>query len=123
MKQEFNPNIIETINRLSQVITEENDYIDKIVQEIYNKILIEKTEKQIVLKLKEFNEQEIVIKNRLILLTTKLLMGSSQGIEKIHIKDIIKLCNNNIGNKFLTPNKNLKILIKDKKIFFISQVE
>lgn len=123
VKQEFNPNIIETINRLSQVITEENDYIDKIVQEIYNKILIEKTEKQIVLKLKEFNEQEIVIKNRLILLTTKLLMGSSQGIEKIHIKDIIKLCNNNIGNKFLTPNKNLKILIKDKKIFFISQVE
>ena len=123
VKQEFNPNIIETINRLSQVITEENDYIDKIVQEIYNKILIEKTEKQIVLKLKEFNEQEIVIKNRLILLTTKLLMGSSQGIEKIHIKDIIKLCNNNIGNKFLTPNKNLKILIKYKKIFFISQVE
>ena len=22
--------------------------------------------------------------------------------------DIIKLCNNNVGNKFLTPNKNIK---------------
>ena len=40
-------------------------------------------------------------------------------IEKIHIEDIIKLCNNNIGNKYLTPNKNIKILIKDKKINFI----
>ena len=80
---------------------------------------MERTNKQIVLNLKEFNKQEKVIKNRLILLSTKQLMGSTQGIEKIHIEDIIKLCSNNIGNKYLTPNKNIKILIKDKKINFI----
>ena len=34
-------------------------------------------------------------------------------------EDIIKLCNNNIGNKFLMPNKNLKVLIQNKKINFI----
>ena len=68
----------------------------------------------------EFNEIDEVIKNRIILYTTKRLLGSTKGIEKIHIKDIIKLCHNNIGNKFLTPNKNIKILIKDKKIQFIA---
>ena len=36
----------------------------------------------------------------------------------ISIDDIIKLCNNNIGNKFLKPTKNIKILVKNKKIFF-----
>ena len=72
---------------------------------------------KIILKLKEFNEQEKVIKGRIILLATKQLMGSTQGIEKIHIEDIIKLCNNNIGNKFLTPNKNIKFLVKDKKLY------
>ena len=46
-------------------------------------------------------------------------MGSTDRIEKIHIEDIIKLCNNNIGNKYLTPNKNLKVLVKNKRIFFI----
>ena len=121
IKEEFNPNIIETINRLSEVITAEENYMDKIVKEIYGKILIEKKENEISLSLKEFNKQEEVIKNRLILYTTRQLMGSSQGIEKIHLKDIIKLCENNIGNKYLTPNKNIKILVKDKKIFFISQ--
>ena len=35
------------------------------------------------------------------------------------IEDIIKLCSNNIGNKFLIPNKKVKILVKNKKIFFI----
>ena len=119
IKQEFNPNILQTLSRLSDVATEESDYVDKQTQKIYQQILIERTNKQIVLNLKEFNKQEKVIKNRLILLSTKQLMGSTQGIEKIHIEDIIKLCSNNIGNKYLTPNKNIKILIKDKKINFI----
>lgn len=116
IKKEFNPNIIETIDRLSQIVNDENDYIDKQTIKIYQNILIEKTEKQIILDLKEFNKQEKVIKSRIILLVTKELMNSTQGIEKIHIEDIIKLCNNNIGNKFLTPNKNIKFLIKNKKI-------
>lgn len=122
IQQEFNPNIIETVSRLSEVITEENNYMDKIIQETYNKILIEEKKEEIVLKLKEFNQLEEVVKNRMILYATKQLMGSTQGIEKIHIKDIIKLCNNNIGNKFLTPNKNLKVLVKDKKIYMMRNI-
>ena len=119
IKQEFNPNIIQTLSRLSEVVTEEVEYVDKQTQKIYQQILIEKTDQQIALNLKKFNEQEKIIKSQLILLATKQLMGSTQGIEKIHIEDIIKLCNNNIGNKYLTPNKKIKILIKDKRINFI----
>ena len=48
-------------------------------------------------------------------------MKSTTGIEKVNIDDIIKLCNNNIGNKYLKPIKNLKILIKNRKIFFIAE--
>lgn len=117
IKKEFNQNIIETIDRLSQVATDESDFIDKQTNKIYQNLLIEKDQNQIVLKLKDFNEQEKVIKSRIILLVTKQLMGSTQGIEKIHIEDITKLCSNNIGNKFLTPNKNIKFLVKDKKLY------
>ena len=117
IQKEFNPNIIETMDRLSRVAMDESDYIELQTQKIYEKLLIEKTEKQIILNLKEFNKQDKVIKNRIILLTTKELMGSTQRIEKIHIEDIIKLCGNNVGNKFLTPNKNIKFLIKDKRLY------
>lgn len=121
IKKEFNPNIIQTLNRLSDLATDESNYIELQTQKAFEKILIAKEKEQITLNLKEFNKQDKVIKNRLILYTTKELMGSTQGIEKIHIEDIIKLCQNNVGNKFLTPNKNLKVLVKDKKIFFIKQ--
>ena len=117
IKNEFNPNIIETMDRLSQVATDEGNYIDSQASKIYEKILVERNKEQITLKLKEFNEQEKVIKSRIILLAIKEIMGSTQRIEKVHIEDIIKLCGNNVGNKFLTPNKNIKILIKDKSIY------
>ena len=120
IKNEFNPNIIETMDRLSQVATEESNYIELQVEKIYQKLLIERSQNQIILKLKEFNQQEKVIKNRLILFVVRELMGSTQRIEKVHIEDIIKLCNNNVGNKFLTPNKNIKFLVKDKRIYVTS---
>jgi hypothetical protein len=75
---------------------------------------------EIILDLNGFNLQELVIKNRLVLYTINILFGTRSGIEKKHIEDIIKLCSNNIGNKFLIPNKKVKILVKNKKIFFIS---
>ena len=120
IQKEFNPNLIQTMDRLSQVATDESDFVEAQTQKIYATLLVEKTKKQIVLRLKEFNEQDKVIKNRVILLAIKQLMGTTQRIEKIHIEDIIKLCSNNVGNKFLTPNKNIKVLVKDKKIYIIS---
>lgn len=119
IQKEFNPNIIKTLSRLSEVATDESNYIDLQTQKIYQKLLIEKSKDQIIINLKEFNKQENVIKKRLILKAIEQLMGSTDRIEKIHIEDIVKLCVNNIGNKYLMPNKNLKILIKNKKIFFI----
>lgn len=118
IKQEFNPNFIETMTRLSEVITEENLFLNNLTEEEYKKVLLQKSEKQIVLDLKKFNQLDNILKKRIILYTISVLRGGSQGIEKVHIEDIVKLCQNNIGNKFLIPNKGLKILVKDKKIFF-----
>lgn len=123
IEKELNPNIIETIDRLSEVVKKEDRYLEKVALDVYDKILIKQEPGQIMLELKGFNEQDEVIKSRIILYTVKKLFGSSQGIEKMHINDIIKLCNNNIGNKYLTPNKKIKILVKDKKIFFMAQTK
>ena len=119
IEKNFNPNIIETVNRLSQVIDETESYMEKQTKITFCEILELKEENQIALNLKKFNYQEKIIKSRLIMQAVKELFGTTKGIEKIHIEDIIKLCGNNIGGKFLTPNKNLKVLVKEKKVYFI----
>jgi tRNA(Ile)-lysidine synthase len=121
IQKEFNPNIIESLNRLSSLAKEENNYWNKIIKIEYNKLIDKELckSKCIVIKLKEFNGLEKVVKSKMIFYIINELLGSIQGIQKIHIEDIIKLCKNNIGNKFLIPNKKLKVLVKDKRIFFI----
>ena len=118
IKKEFNPNIIDTIDRLSKLVDKENNYLDKVTEETYKRILIKEKKKEIILNLKRFNEEDEVIKSRIVLYTIKKLFGHTNGIEKIHIDDIIKLCQNNIGNKYLTPNKHIKILVNKGKMYF-----
>ena len=164
IQKEFNPNIIEGINRLSNIATEEERFLNSLVEEEYKRILIKERresnkkkgkdllletenksveetvqnnneekrniyegkeeinneEIKAILNLKEFNKLDNVIKSRLILYTISNLYDTAVGIEKIHIDDIIKLCNNNIGNKYLTPRKGIKIYVKKGKIFFLS---
>ena len=164
IQKEFNPNIIEGINRLSNIAEEEERFLNSLVEEEYKRILIKERresnkkkgkdllletenksveetvqnnneekrniyegkeeinneEIRAILNLKEFNKLDNVIKSRLILYTISNLYDTAVGIEKIHIDDIIKLCNNNIGNKYLTPRKEIKIYVKKGKIFFLS---
>lgn len=122
IKKEFNPNIISTITRLSEVINRDDEYLNKVTKEKYLNLLIEKKDTEIILNLKEFNLLENSLKSRLIIYTISRLFGNSKNIEKVHIDDIIKLCDNNIGNKYLTPNKNIKVFVKKHKIFFIKQI-
>lgn len=122
LQKEFNPNVIETINRLSEIVMEEELYFTEIVAKEYETLKLGNNDTEIILDLKAFNKLPKVIKSRLILYTINKILGSSMGIEKVHIDDIIVLCENNIGNKYLMPNKKIKIFVKKGKIFFISKV-
>ena len=123
---------------MSNIVKEEDEFLDNITQSVFSEICssynlvnedgfetdISKLEKdrkskhynQIVLDLKKFNSQHVVIKKRIILKAIERLFGTTQGIELIHVQDIIKLCSNNIGNKYLLPNKHTQVVIKNKKI-------
>ena len=130
IQKEYNPNFLKTINRLSEVATEENEYLENITEQTFKEIYVGAsiarpnsevyTKNQIILDLKKFNNLELVIKRRVILYTISKVIGNTLGIEKVNIDEIIRLCGNNIGNKYLTPTKKIKISIKNKKINFDS---
>ncbi len=122
IKEEFNPNIVNSLERLAEIMREQEEYIQEETEKQYKNVVISeiKNDKDvyniIVLDLKRFNKLPKIIEKKIILKAIYKLFGTVKRIEKIHLEDIIKLCNNNIGNKFLTPNKNLKIVIKNKQI-------
>lgn len=118
IQKEFNPNIVNTLDRLSNVISEEDEYLNNQTIKIYENLKLKQDEGMTILNLKEFNLLEKTIKTRLIIYTIEQTIGSTQNVEKVNVEDIIKLCKNNIGNKYLTPNKNIKISVNKGQIIF-----
>lgn len=121
LEKEWNPNIVATLNRLSELARQENQYLERQTQKAYEDMVLEERKDSIVLSLKKWNGQDFVIKSRVIRYTINRLLGTTKDIEKIHIEDIIKLCENNVGNKYLIPNKKVKVLVNKGKIFFLEQ--
>ena len=117
--KEINPNIVENLSRLSKIIKSENSYIKNEVKNIYNRIATLSLGK-IEIDIHEFQKLELSLKQNLILYAINQIAGSTRNIEKINIDDIIKMSERNVGKKYMLINKNLKVLIENKKIIFIA---
>lgn len=122
IQKEFNPNIIVNLENLSKIMREQEAYIQQEAERQYKNILIDEIKSNeneytsIILDLKKFNGLPKLVEKKVLLKAIQKLFGTIKKIEKVHLEDMIQLCNNNIGNKYLTPNKNLKIVIKNKQI-------
>lgn len=117
--KEINPNIVENLSRLSKIIKSENSYIKNEVKNIYNRIATLSLGK-IEIDIHEFQKLELSLKQNLILYAINQIAGSTRDIEKINIDDIIKMSERNVGKKYMLINKNLKVLIENKKIIFMA---
>ncbi len=117
IEENFNENIINTINRMSELVIQDDDYIIKKVNEEFDKNVIKKDNLNIVINGKNISKLEINIQKRLIIKCIEKLFNNSLEISQININDIVKLNNNNVGNKYLTFKK-LKVYINKGKLQF-----
>ena len=132
LKEEFNPNIITAINKLSDLATQEEEFVknhvDKVIkenlfvvpnEEILNELRLQNEKKYFIINLKEFNKLDDFIKSKVVIEVIQNVVGSIQGIEKVNVEEIINLCSKSIGNKYLTPVKRLKVYVNKGKCAFI----
>lgn len=115
--RQINPNVEESLSRISKIVKEENEFVNNYTEKVY-KAISHISVGEISFELKDFNNESRTIKQRLVLYTINELIGNTRNVEKTNVDDIIKLAENNIGNKFMELNKKIKIFIKNKKIFF-----
>lgn len=116
IQKEFNPNIVDTLERLSSLAKEQEEYFYRETKKIFEQICMLEEEHEIILNLKQFHQIEEILQKRVILYAVERLLGTIKGIEKIHMDDIIKLCRRNVGNKYLTPNKHVKVALQNKNL-------
>ncbi|GAA0725995.1 tRNA lysidine(34) synthetase TilS [Clostridium malenominatum] len=89
IKENFNSNIVQSINRLVENIEWDIEFMDFISKEIYNKYAQEEQDRVILLK-ELFLEPRAII-SRVIRNAINSLQGNLLNFEKVHIDNIIKL--------------------------------
>ncbi len=108
IKENFNPNIIDSLYRLTGIATGEIQIIEQITTEKYNLIVKNTTESSIIFNGALFKLESNPIRKRLIRKAIKNISGDLHGIEEIHINDIIKLFQEAKTGKSIDISKGLR---------------
>lgn len=118
--QELNPNFVTNISRMRNILKEDNDFIEEYTNIIFDKVIIKIDNSKIVFDFSKFMNEHKSIQKRIIRKIIEKKISNLDGIENIHVLDIIKLLNNNIkGKKYIIGNKfTIEIIKKNIAIIY-----
>ena len=116
IEQEYNPNIINAINRMAQINKLDYEIIQDAVTEKYKLLNVKEQDCKIYVNTREFNKNSTAMKYQLIRKILTKLCGNIQGVEMIHIKDTCKLLEASITNKQYILGNKYKVVIEKKNI-------
>lgn len=119
MKENFNEDIIQTLNRMSLLIQKDNEFLESLSQSFYNKYCIDHDD-YFIIKKEIFKEEEPIV-NRVLRRAVVKCSKSNYDFEMKHIYKIYDLSRNVSGKILDLPNgvyaENIygDIYIKNKK--------
>lgn len=134
IQENFNKDIIKVLNRLSDTVKIDNEYLNYISQEKFKKYCDIKEEKVIISR-EAFLEKKAIL-SRIIRMALKVVTGNLKDFEKIHILNIIEVQRHPTGKEQMLPNnvlvlnnygnivitKSIKDVVPDYKRQYILQV-
>ena len=116
IEQEYNPNIVNALNRMAVINKLDNEIIRDAVEEKYIALNVKKQDGKIYINAKEFNKNTQAMKYQLVRRILTELLGNLQGIEMIHIKDTCRLIETCITNKQYILGNKYKVVIEKKNM-------
>lgn len=92
LEEEYNPNLVDSLIKTSEIMRAENDALEKMQLEILQKIIKKSDGEQITLQLKAFLEQHLAVKRRIVRYCYKeLSRHEDQGLLFQHVEDVLAL--------------------------------
>lgn len=118
--KELNPNFVANISRMRNILKEDNDFIEEYTNIVFDKVIIKIDNSKIVFDFSKFMNEHKSIQKRIIRKIIEKKISNLDGIENIHVLDIIKLLNNNIkGKKYIIGNKfTIEIIKKNIAVIY-----
>ncbi|HBT20668.1 MAG TPA: tRNA lysidine(34) synthetase TilS [Peptococcaceae bacterium] len=89
MLKDYNPNIIEALNRTAEILLFENEYMDVETRKVFKEAVIsEKDGQKLKLRLEKFLPLHTALQRRLIRYCYTLITGIEEGLEYKHVERV-----------------------------------
>lgn len=119
IEEQINHNVKQVINRMTETIKEDYNFIKTYSNDKFKELLIEKDNQKYILKLKEMEKLHPAIIKRIINIILKKLKGNIDNFYYKHYNDIIKFIETNDTGDILDLPDNINMKISYDKLIIM----
>ena len=120
MLKEINPDIIESLNRFSEIVRDEEEFIEEYVKEIYNKIVIH-NEDELYIEKNEFLELKVGLKRRILRMAIYEFNKSLKDVSFKTVNNAIDEIEHSQNGNIIKIVPGVKIFVQYNKLKFIKE--
>lgn len=106
LEKEYNSNVVNNLIRMKNLVKNDEDFLKEYTEKVLKNCIIDNNINSVKFKISLIIKEHESIKLRVIRELINLKVGNLDGIENIHVQDILRLLKNNIkGKKYIIGNK------------------
>lgn len=113
LENDYNPQIIDGLNRLATISGAENRLLNKLTIEAFQKCLVQQKENCCHFKVQRVTEFPLALQRRLGRLAFETLTGGTRRLSFIHLNDSLALLTNRGGHKRIDLPCRIRVLRQD----------
>jgi tRNA(Ile)-lysidine synthase len=91
LKAEYNPKLVESLNRMASILDAEERWIESLIQPIFEKVIVFEKQGRIGFDVEQLNQQNIAVRRRLIRNAILKVKGNLRRMAFVHVEGAVKL--------------------------------
>lgn len=123
LENNFNPNIQNTLYRMSETMQRDKKIIEKFIEKIFNDVFISKDNNKVILNLTKLKRIEPEVAGRILRYAVELLKGNTVNIEMKHIDYVMDFINNSMTGKKINLTESITVEISYDNLIINKNVE
>jgi tRNA(Ile)-lysidine synthase len=121
LRQEYNPKISQSLNRLSAILRTEEEWIDEFIRSVFESAILSRKKNELILSIPQIRQMHLAVRRRVLRLAVLQIKTSLKKITLCHIDKIIGLMEKgpikgrlDLPDRILVLRRHDRLLISEK---------
>ncbi|MGD2038849.1 MAG: tRNA lysidine(34) synthetase TilS [Desulfobacterales bacterium] len=123
LKAEYNPKLIDSLNRLALILDAEQRWIESLIQPIFKKVVVFEKQSRIGFDIEQLNQHNIAVRRLLIRRAVLKVKGNLRRLAFVHVEAAIKLAQKTAASGALDLPDRIRISRQDNVLIISKEAQ